>query len=78
MRQFFTIFLTIALSFDLFSQNTTTFIRTFDPNPQNEYIYDKASRIWSLSNYLYIVWGFIADNHGNRNMQILKVNINTK
>jgi hypothetical protein len=59
-----------------FSQDST-YVISYDPNPQNPYIADKGANIWNIGNYVYIVDSYV-DDAFLRNQHILKINLNTK
>jgi hypothetical protein len=58
------------------AQSTETYLKTFDPNPQYEYLYDNSGNIWSIGHFIYVTNAFGPDIH--REAQIFKIDANTK
>jgi hypothetical protein len=58
------------------AQPGDTFVKSFDPNPQNMFIADKATNVWSIDNYIYVVTGYIKPQ-GGRRQQLFKIDAST-
>ena len=59
------------------AQPSETYLKAFDPNPQNMYLFDHSNNIWSIDNYVYVT-NLVGDVAGNRVVQILKIDANTQ
>ena len=59
------------------AQPSETFLKAFDPNPQNIYLFDHSNNIWSIGNYVYVT-NLIGDAQGHRQVQILKIDVSTR
>jgi hypothetical protein len=59
------------------AQSYGTFLKSFDPNPQDTYVFDKGTNIWSIGNYLYVVNGFV-NPKGGRSQQLFKIDATTR
>jgi hypothetical protein len=84
LPRMFSPFMRILLSIFIFSfvstlqaQPDETFVKSFDPNPQNIFQADKGGYIWSIGDYIFIVNGFVKNSIGDRAHQIYKINAST-
>ena len=59
------------------AQSSDTYLKTFDPNPSNMWVADKAANVWSIGSYIYLVNGYLNPNDA-RIQQIFKINVNTR
>jgi hypothetical protein len=59
------------------AQSSDTYLKTFDPNPSNMWVADKAANVWSIGSYIYVVNGYLNPNE-DRIQQIFKINVNTR
>ncbi len=59
------------------AQTDDTFIKSFDPNPQNMFIADKATNVWSIDNYLFVT-NLYRNQQDRRSQQIIKINADTR
>jgi hypothetical protein len=59
------------------AQPDVTFIKSFDPNPQNMWVFDKGTNIWALGNYVYVINGYL-NVHEDRILQIFKIDAETR
>jgi Secretion system C-terminal sorting domain len=76
MKIYFIIIFTLLFTLTLKSQLPTIDF-SFDPNPQNDFIFDKGTNIWNMNNFVYVVNGYV-NTIGGRSQQIFKINADNK
>ena len=75
--RFFSALLGLFAYIGCIAQPSETYLKAFDPNPQNMYLFDHSNNIWNIGNYVYVT-NLIGDAQGNRQVQILKINASTR
>jgi hypothetical protein len=70
----FTAFVRLVAS----AQPGSTFITSFDPNPQNMFQADKGKAIWSIGKYVYVINGFVKNGNGDRKNQVFMIEADTR
>jgi hypothetical protein len=74
--RFFLVTVVMLGCFQIAAQSSETYLKTFDPNPQYEYVYDNSGNIWSIGHFIYVTNAFGVGLH--REAQIVKINADTK
>lgn len=69
---------TTLLHLTTLAQPGSTFITSFDPNPQNMFQADKGKAIWSIGKYIYVINGFVKNSIGDRKNQLYKIDADTR
>jgi len=63
--------------FSSIGQPSDTYIKSFDPNPHDMWLFDKGKNIWSIDNYVYVVNGYL-NSQEDRIQQIFKIDASTR
>jgi len=74
--RFFSALLGLFVYIGCIAQPSETYLKAFDPNPQNMYLFDHSANIWSIDNYIFLTNAYGEGLH--REAQIFKINADTR
>jgi len=74
--RFFSALLGLFVYIGCIAQPLETYLKAFDPNPQNMYLFDHSANIWSIDNYIFLTNAYGEGLH--REAQIFKINADTR